>query len=211
LAADGGGEAFCADEEVIGFGILAFGEGYGDAVGVLRVGGDSFVVEDCYAVEDGGDEDVGEGTAEDLILGCYGLEVCSAGCVEGCDGAAVAVDEGHACFVSAGVADFLLEAGPFDDVDGVGADVWGGVRVSWTMMVNTGDRSHGRLPTLAPVRRIDGARSTMVILAFGKARRRQKAKTLPAMPEPEMRTLGEDMVDGKVMITMEKNNMSPLY
>jgi hypothetical protein len=53
------------------------------------------------------------------------------------------------------------------------------------------------LPTLAPVRRRDGARSTIVMFALGYARRRAKAKTLPAMPEPEMRILGDDMMDRK--------------
>ena len=52
-----------------------------------------------------------------------------------------------------------------------------------------------RMSTLAPVRRRDGARSTIVILALGYALRREKAKTLPAMPEPDMRTLGEAMFD----------------
>jgi hypothetical protein len=52
-----------------------------------------------------------------------------------------------------------------------------------------------RMSTLAPVKRRAGARSTMVILAFSYARRSQKAKTLPAMPEPEMQTLsGRDMI-----------------
>jgi hypothetical protein len=54
--------------------------------------------------------------------------------------------------------------------------------------------SLGHLPTLAPVRRRDGARSTIVMLAFGNALRRQNAKTLPAIPEPEMRILGEDIL-----------------
>ena len=53
-----------------------------------------------------------------------------------------------------------------------------------------------RISTLAPVSRSAGSRSTIVIFAFGYARSRQDAKTLPAIPEPEMRTLSPDMVGG---------------
>lgn len=77
-AADFRVRAVCADEEVVSFGFLAFGECYGDAVVVLSVGFDCFVVEDCDLGEDGRDEDVGEGAAEDLVLGCEGLDVGAA-------------------------------------------------------------------------------------------------------------------------------------
>lgn len=71
------------------------------------------------------------------------------------------------------------------------------------------------LPTLAPVKRRDGARSTIVMLAFGYARRRQKAKTLPAIPEPEMRTLGDamfhrDWTRTLGMTTILRTNILPL-
>jgi hypothetical protein len=69
-AADFGVVAVCADEEVVGFDFVAFGEGYGDAVGVLGVAFDGFVVKHGDFVKDWGDEDVGEGAAEDLVLGC---------------------------------------------------------------------------------------------------------------------------------------------
>ena len=69
-AADLGVGAVCADEEVVGFGFLAFGECYGDAVVVLGVAFDCLVVDYGYFVEDWRDEDVGEGAAEDLIFGC---------------------------------------------------------------------------------------------------------------------------------------------
>ena len=45
---------------------------------MLSVGFDCFVVEDCDLGEDGRDEDVGEGAAEDLVLGCEGLDVVAA-------------------------------------------------------------------------------------------------------------------------------------
>jgi hypothetical protein len=38
---------------------------------------------------------------------------------------------------------------------------------------------------------------------LGYARRRQKAKTLPAMPEPEMRTLGADIVGWNRVTTFD--------
>lgn len=62
--------AVCADEEVVGFDFVAFGECYGDAVVVLGVAFDCLVVDYGYFVEDWRDEDVGEGAAEDLIFGC---------------------------------------------------------------------------------------------------------------------------------------------
>jgi len=49
------------------------------------------------------------------------------------------------------------------------------------------------MSTLAPVSRSAGSRSTIVMFALGYARSRQDAKTLPAIPEPEMRTLSFDM------------------
>lgn len=39
----------------------------------------------------------------------------------------------------------------------------------------------------------EGARSTMVMSASGYALSRQKAKALPAIPEPEVKTFGFDM------------------
>ena len=78
-AADFGVRAVGADEEVVGFDFLAFGECYGDTVGVLGVALDGFVIEDGDLGEDGRDEDVGERAAEDLVLGCEGLDVGSAG------------------------------------------------------------------------------------------------------------------------------------
>lgn len=54
-----------------------------------------------------------------------------------------------------------------------------------------------RMSTLAPVRRTVGDFSTMVMLMLRVALRSQKAKTLPAMPEPEIRTLkGSDTAEG---------------
>ena len=51
-----------------------------------------------------------------------------------------------------------------------------------------------RISTLALVSRGAGACSIIVIEARGQARRSQKAKTLPAMLKPDMRTWGADVV-----------------
>lgn len=50
------------------------------------------------------------------------------------------------------------------------------------------------MSTLAPVKRREGPRSTMVMVALGYARSSQNAKTLPATPEPDMRILGFDIL-----------------
>lgn len=51
-----------------------------------------------------------------------------------------------------------------------------------------------RMSSLAPVRRREGARSTIVICAFLYARSNQKAKTLPAIPDPDMMIFGAVMM-----------------
>ena len=122
-AADLGVGAVCADEEVVRFDFLAFRECYGDTVVLLREAFDGFVVDHGDFVEDWGDEDVGEGAAEDLILGCHCLHVCPAGGHESRDGASIGVDERHAGLFGACISDLLLYAGPFNDIDGVGANI----------------------------------------------------------------------------------------
>ena len=56
------------------------------------------------------------------------------------------------------------------------------------------------MSTLDPVRRSSGARSTMVIRACLKARSSQKAKALPAIPEPEMRMFGDDIFGFRIKV-----------
>lgn len=62
------------------------------------------------------------------------------------------------------------------------------------LMMSTAEE---RMSTLAPVRRRAGSWSMRVILAVGKARRRQREKIEPAIPAPTTRTLGGgDWEDG---------------